>query len=506
MLFNSYTFLLLFLPLTVAVFLLLRRAPYRVAVCWLVAMSLVYYGWWNPSDLWIIGASCVGNFFFGRFLAGHKGSATGKGMLALGVIANLSLLGYYKYAGLFAKTLAALGGESSGFAAIALPLGISFFTFQQVAYLVDAFRGETEEYHFTDYLLFVTFFPQLVAGPIVHHQEMMPQFRKPWTGWHRHLPIAIGFLAIGMFKKVVIADNAALVANPLFHFAAHGDRPLTIIEAWTAATSYGLQIYFDFSGYSDMAIGAARLFGIRLPVNFASPYKSGSVTEFWRRWHITLSRFLRDYLYIPLGGNRRGKIRRYGNLLLTMLLGGLWHGAGWTFLIWGGLHGLFLCIHHGWAAFCKKAGRAPLPRPLGVALTFIAVMAAWVPFRAGNLELASTGTTTAALDATRSILASMFGFEGFAGWPEKANRIVATAAPLRLLPALLACWLMPNTQEIFRRYRPALFDHPRDTPPRYPNRRYQWRPTWPFALALLLLIAVVGLQFDKVSEFIYFQF
>jgi D-alanyl-lipoteichoic acid acyltransferase DltB (MBOAT superfamily) len=506
LLFNSYTFLIAFLPLVVVGFLLLRQAPYRAGVCWLVLASLVYYGWWNPADLWVIGASCVANFFFGRHLAGHRRSAAGKAMLTLGVTANLILLGWFKYSGLFAKTLAALGGDPGSFVALALPLGLSFFTFQQIAYLVDAFRGETEEYHFTDYLLFVTFFPQLVAGPIVHHREMMPQFRQPWTGWHRHLPVAIGFLAIGLFKKVVIADNAALVANPLFHFAAHGDRPLTIVEAWIAATSYGLQIYFDFSGYSDMAIGAARLFGIRLPVNFHSPYKAASVIDFWRRWHITLSRFLRDYLYIPLGGSRCGKVRRYGNLLLTMLIGGFWHGAGWTFLLWGGLHGLYLCINHGWRWLRQNLAAPTIPKPLGVALTFVAVIVAWVPFRAGNFELAPGGSAADAWAATRSILGPMFGFAGFEGWPAKANRIVATAEPLRLLPALLACWLLPNTQEIFRRYRPAQFPDRREMPPRSPNRRYHWRPTWPFALATVLLGVVIGLEFDKVSEFIYFQF
>jgi D-alanyl-lipoteichoic acid acyltransferase DltB (MBOAT superfamily) len=506
LLFNSYTFLLAFLPLVVAGFLLLRRASYRGAVCWLVLASLVYYGWWNPADLWVIGGSCVANFLLGRHLAARRKSAAGRVVLGLGVAANLTLLGWYKYSGLFAKSLAALTGGEPSFAALALPLGISFFTFQQLAYLVDAWRGETEEYHFTDYLLFVTFFPQLVAGPIVHHREMMPQFRRRWTGWHRHLPVAIGFLAIGMFKKVVIADNAALVANPLFKFAAEGDRALTILEAWTAALSYGVQIYFDFSGYSDMAIGAARLFGIRLPVNFHSPYKAASVIDFWRRWHITLSRFLRDYLYIPLGGGRCGKVRRYGNLLLTMLLGGLWHGAGWTFLLWGGLHGLYLCLNHGWRWLSERARLPTLPRPLAVALTFVAVMAAWVPFRAGNLELDPGGTTTAALGATKSILASMFGLQGFAGWPEKANRIVATAEPLRLLPALLACWLLPNTQEIFRRYRPVQWVSRRETLPRFPNRRWHWRPTPLSALALIVLAVVVGLQFDKVSEFIYFQF
>ncbi len=515
MLFNSYTFLVLFLPLVVLGHLLLRRAPYRVGLAWLVLMSLVYFGWWkpDPAEPWspkyllLILGSCLGNFFFGRFLAGHRHRSGGRLVLGLGVAANLALLGYFKYAGLFAKTLAFLTGGGVSFPEVILPLGISFFTFQQIAYLVDAWRGETEEYHITDYLLFVTFFPQLIAGPIVHHREMMPQFRRgAGIGWQRHFPVALGFLAVGLFKKVVIADHCALTANALFEGAALGERPLTMAEGWTAAIGYTLQIYFDFSGYSDMAIGCARLFGIRLPFNFHSPYRATSIIDFWRRWHITLSRFLRDYLYIPLGGNRRGPARRYANLLVTMLLGGLWHGAGWTYLLWGGLHGLYLCANHGWNHLRRARGLPRIPAPLAGALTFLAVVVAWVPFRAGGFELDPRGTTGDALAATRSILASMFGLNGFGGWPDKAHRLAESAAPLRLIPPLLLCWLLPNTQQLFRRYRPGLPDQLPDLLPRFPNRRWHWRPTWFWALATLALILATAANFDKVSEFIYFQF
>lgn len=273
MLFNSYIYLLLFLPIVLIGFHLLRRAPFRVAIGWLVMMSLVYYAWWKPPGeewtpryLFLILASCMGNFFFGRFLSRHGGQRSGRVALGLGVSANLFLLGYYKYAGLFDKTLAALTGSGLDLPAIVLPLGISFFTFQQVAYLVDAFRGETEEYHFTDYLLFVTFFPQLIAGPIVHHREMLPQFVRQQGRGLRAIDLDIGvtFLALGLFKKVVMADYLARTASPIFDLAAEGSRQLTMAEAWAGSLAYTLQIYFDFSGYSDMAIGSARLFGAHL--------------------------------------------------------------------------------------------------------------------------------------------------------------------------------------------------------------------------------------------------
>lgn len=512
MLFNSYTFLLLFLPLVLGGFLLLRPFSYRLTVFWLGLASLAYYGYWNPdpgapwSPQWLglILSSCVFNFLIGRHLSRNTGSSQRKSpILILGVAANLGLLGVFKYAGLFAKTAQWLGATGMPVPALTLPLGISFFTFQQIAYLIDAARGETEEYHFTDYLLFVSFFPQLIAGPIVHHKEMMPQFRmRKSAGWHRHLPVGFGIFAIGLFKKVVVADPCAAIANPLFAAAAaEGGRALTMGEAWTAAVAYSMQIYFDFSGYSDMAIGAARLFGIRLPLNFHSPYKASSIIDFWRRWHMTLSRFLRDYLYIPLGGNKHGSSRRYLNLMATMLLGGLWHGAGWTYVLWGGLHGGYLCLNHGWNHLKKKFLLPCLPKPLAVGFTFLAVIIAWIPFRAGNFELDPSGTTSDALRAIRSIFSSMFGFYGFEALPDKAQRVIASRDPLLVLIPAIACWILPNTQQIFARYRPTITHITRPA-----NRWWQWRPTISFAIATVVLLIVIGLHFDKVSEFIYFQF
>ena len=298
MLFNSYTFLVLFLPLTLVVFQLLRRGSQRMAMGWLVLMSLVYYGWWNPdpSKPWtpfyliLICTSCTINFGIGRYLAAHTFTAKGRLILGLGLTANLGVLFYYKYIGLFERTMEALTLGKFSIPDVVLPLGLSFFTFQKIAFLVDAYRGKTSRYNFLDFLLFVTFFPQLIAGPIVHHNEIMPQIQRTVSPSRRSVDLSVGIslFAMGLFKKVVIADNLAMVANPLFGaVAAAGGRDLTILEAWAAAISYSLQLYFDFSGYSDMAIGAARMFGIKLPLNFHSPYKATSIVDFWRRWHIT---------------------------------------------------------------------------------------------------------------------------------------------------------------------------------------------------------------------------
>ncbi|BCX49869.1 alginate O-acetylation protein [Haloferula helveola] len=516
MIFNSYTFLLLFLPLTLLGFHLVAKRKVRVGFAWLVLMSLVYYGWWNPnpdepwSPWWLslILGSSVANFFFGRAISRNRGAPPGKVTLIVGVVANLGVLAWFKYAGLFAKTLAALTGAGLTLPDIILPLGISFFTFQQIAYLVDAWRGETEEYHFTDYLLFVTFFPQLIAGPIVHHKEMLPQFQKGRYNSQRWVNFSVGItiLIAGLFKKVVLADNFAAIATRLFSLAATGERDMTVGEAWAAATTYGLQIYFDFSGYSDMAIGAARLFGIRLPLNFHSPYKATSVVDFWRRWHMTLSRFLRDYLYIAIGGNRCGKVRRYANLMITMALGGLWHGAGWTFLLWGVLHGIYLCANHAWFALRKAMNWPALPKPLAIALTFIAVLVAWVPFRAGNFELGPNGSTEAALRATRSVLASMFGLNGFEGWPDRSAMMVKDSHAIRAVLCVLLVWLLPNTQQWMRRYQPALGVGSMPGGMLGQRRWWQWRPTPMWAIFLILLLAGTIYQFDKLSEFIYFQF
>jgi len=516
MIFNSYTFLLLFLPITLLGFHLMGTRNLRTGFYWLVVMSLVYYGWWNPnpdqpwSPWWLalILGSSVGNYLFGRFISGHQASASGKTALILGVVANLGVLGYFKYAGLFAKTLEALTGNGLDLPSVILPLGISFFTFQQVAYLVDAWRGETKEYHFVDYLLFVTFFPQLIAGPIVHHKEMLPQFQKGRYNSHRWVNFATGLtiLLAGLFKKVVLADNFAPIASRLFTMATTGERDLTMGEAWAASTSYALQIYFDFSGYSDMAIGAARLFGIRLPLNFHSPYKATSVVDFWRRWHMTLSRFLRDYLYITLGGNRCGKVRRYTNLLITMALGGLWHGAGWTFLLWGILHGAYLCINHAWFALRKAMSWPALPKPIAILLTFVAILVAWVPFRAGNFELGPAGSTAKALEATRSILSSMFGLNGFELWPDRSAMAVKDSHAFRAVMCVLLVWCLPNTQQWMRRYQPGLGLSRLPGGQLGKRHWWQWRPTGWWATFTILLLAGTIYQFDKLSEFIYFQF
>ena len=338
MLFSSYIFLFVFLPVTLSGFCLLARfmGP-KPAKLWLTMSSLVFYGWWNPVYVLLIVASMLFNFWFGRQIGRAVGAGRSGGLLLFwGVTANLLLLGYYKYANFFVGNVNVLCGTHWSLGRILLPLGISFFTFTQIAYLVDASRGVVCEYDLGDFLLFITFFPHLIAGPIIHHSEMMPQFRESKT-YHfqwENLAVGLGIFSIGLFKKVVIADGLSPHVADVFGAAAAGNS-LYGTDAWAGVLSYTFQIYFDFSGYSDMAIALARMFGIILPLNFNSPYKAVNIIEFWRRWHMTLSRFLRDYLYIPLGGNRHGKFRRYLNLILTMGIGGLWHGAAWTFVLWG---------------------------------------------------------------------------------------------------------------------------------------------------------------------------
>jgi alginate O-acetyltransferase complex protein AlgI len=419
--------------------------------------------------------------------------------MIFGVAVNLAALGWFKYANFMLDSVNAVADTGWRLPAILLPVGISFFTFQQVAYLVDAWRGETGEFGLVDYTLFVTFFPQLIAGPIVHHREMLPQFARKGDGLLRSRDIAIGLtiLAVGLFKKVVIADRVALHATPVFRAADAGFAP-SFGDAWAGTLCYAMQIYFDFSGYSDMAIGLGRLFGIRIPLNFHSPYKAASIVDFWRRWHMTLSRFLRDYLYVPLGGNRRGPARRYVNLVATMGLGGLWHGAGWTFLAWGLLHGAYLCVNHAWNAAAERLGipasGAGRPRRLAaVLLTFLAVCVAWVFFRAGSFAGAGR------------ILAGMAGSHGFGG-----AEITGGGRGLRLAALLLlAVWLLPNTQQWMRRFRPA-FEHSRgerhwarDDEPLW---RIRWRPSAAWGILVAAMAALAVAQMARATEFIYYQF
>ena len=345
MLFNSYEYILLFLPVTAVLYLLLSRLGLaRQATLLLILGSLYFYASWRLDFLPLLLDSIVFNYLLGRRLSDHAHRR--RGLLALGILANVLLLGVFKYSDFLIDTLNRLMDSGLAPLGLTLPLAISFFTFQQIAYLVDSYRGATREYDFTRYALFVTFFPQLIAGPIVHHSEMMPQFanRENRRINHQNIAQGITIFCIGLFKKVMIADYFAGIATPGF------DQPevLSFFEAWATSLSYSLQLYFDFSGYTDMAIGSALLFNIRLPVNFDSPYKARNIQDFWRRWHITLSRFLRDYIYIPLGGNRGSPVTTGRNLMLTFLIGGLWHGAGWAFIFWGFLHGAAIIMQRIW--------------------------------------------------------------------------------------------------------------------------------------------------------------
>ncbi len=378
MLFNSYEFIFIFLPFTFFIyFYLLNRRLISGAKGFLVFSSLFFYSWWNMAYLPLILTSMLFNYVIGNSLNENfkKIKVTKKFLLSFAIIANLSLLGYFKYSDFFLTNVNTIFDSNMSLLHFALPLAISFFTFQQIAYLVDSYRGETAEYDFLNYSLFVTFFPQLIAGPIVHHSEMMPQFASKWNLAKNYKNVATGLFifSIGLFKKVVIADTFAIWATNGFDKVA----VLNLLEAWATSLSYTFQLYFDFSGYTDMAIGAALLFNIKLPANFNSPYKATSVQDFWRRWHITLSRFLKDYIYVPLGGSRKGNLRTYTNLMATFILGGIWHGAGWTFVFWGFLHGVALVINH-----ISKSIGLKLPTLLAWFITFNFINASWIFFRA----------------------------------------------------------------------------------------------------------------------------
>ena len=483
MLFNSYEFIFLFLPLSFFIyFFLLQKRLITGAKGFLVFASLFFYSWWNVAYLPLILSSMLFNYVIGNSLNEnfkkvriHKST-----LLAFGIIANLALLGYFKYSDFFIENFNLAFDGSMPLLHLALPLAISFFTFQQIAYLVDSYRGETAEYDFLNYALFVTFFPQLIAGPIVHHAEMMPQFASKWNLVKNYKNIAAGLFifSIGLFKKVVIADAFARWATAGFDYA----ETLNLLEAWATSLSYTFQLYFDFSGYTDMAIGTALLFNIKLPINFNSPYKALDIQDFWRRWHITLSRFLRDYIYIPLGGNRNGSFRTYNNLLATFILGGIWHGAGWTFVFWGFLHGMALVIHRFW----KNLGFT-MPKFLAWFITFNFINIAWVFFRAKEWE-----------DAIK-VLAGMLGQSGVL-LPEKLAPYLssynfnfsevythigaASQTTLYIILAFIVTAAFPNTMELRKRFA-------------Y-NRK--WMTFYVFVTGYALL------SLNQMSEFIYFNF
>jgi D-alanyl-lipoteichoic acid acyltransferase DltB (MBOAT superfamily) len=492
MLFNSHEFIFLFLPIVLAGFFVSARVASRIAALWLALASLFFYGWWNPAFVGLLVASIAFNYTVGRAI-GHGGDGWRRPapLLAFGVTANLGLLGYFKYTNFFISVVNAAAGPTWPLADIVLPLGVSFFTFTQIAYLVDVRRGKAREYNFVHYLLFVTYFPHLIAGPVLHHAEMMPQFARASTYSPRAENFSVGLtvFVIGLFKKVILADTFGAFADSVF--AAPGQQAaVAVTDAWGGALAYTFQLYFDFSGYSDMAIGLSLLFGIKLPLNFASPYKAVNIIEFWRRWHMTLSRFLRDYLYIPLGGSRKGPLRRYINVLVTMLLGGLWHGAGWTFVVWGGLHGLYLVINHGWHDLRRRLGQdvdAPLSWPLhaaSVALTFVAVVLGWVVFRADSLS-----TALALLGAMVGVTTAV-----------PAQELLTPSTWMWIAAGLGIVWGAPNTQELMADYAPALDASATQTV------RWRWSPTPATALVVLALALVSLVHLSRESAFLYFQF
>ncbi|MEO8738338.1 MAG: MBOAT family protein [Casimicrobiaceae bacterium] len=518
MLFNSFPFIFAFLPVALVGFFGLARISDRLAAGWLTLASLLFYGWWDPRYIALLFASIGVNFALGSRIVRLRESRephASRAWLTLAIVANLALLAYFKYTIFFLENLQAFTGHAGPLPDIVLPLGISFFTFTQIAFLVDAHRGSAREYNFMHYALFVTWFPHLIAGPILHHREMMPQFQQPATyrlDWE-NIAVGLTMFIIGLFKKTVIADDLAGFATPAFDAAAAG-ASLTLLEAWGAALAYTFQIYFDFSGYTDMALGASRMFGIVLPLNFRSPYKARSIIDFWRRWHITLSRFLRDYVYISLGGNRRSSARRYVNLLATMLIGGLWHGAAWTFVAWGALHGVYLMVNHGWRWLRRRFDVVALPGGgvLAAITTFFAVVVAWVFFRAPDFATAlgilsgMTGAHGIVLplqwQPAAGVAASWLSGHGIE-FRQLAhfNRVTQMNW---LVFLLVFCQVAPNTQQLLAAYRPALLT------PGYGelgNAGFlAWRPNVAWLLALAMMGWFGVLSIHRYSEFIYFRF
>jgi len=528
MLFNSYAFIFVYLPVVLAGFFWLARFSHAFAAGWLALASLFFYGYWNPAYIGLLLGSIACNYTFGLWLAkaGVRGEVRRrKQLLVVAIAANLALLGYYKYANFFVGSVNGVAGTSWSLGEIILPLGISFFTFTQIAFLVDTYQGKVKEYSFIHYLLFVTYFPHLIAGPVLHHKEMMPQFAHASTYRFSYENMAVGLTIffIGLFKKIVLADGIATYVGPVFDAPAAGMQ-LTFIEAWGGALCYTLQLYFDFSGYSDMAIGLSRLFGVVLPLNFHSPYKSASIIDFWQRWHISLTRYIKEYLYTPvtLIGTRIGFGKPapleilYSLVIPTLaifLVVGLWHGADWNYVLFGGMHGVLLVINHLWRKrrFWLRDKKAPPGRfahALAWAATFFSVALTFVMFR-------SDGIATA-----MAIYKGALGFNGFVlpdAWLVKwgvfghwleahgvafgaTNDLIMGGAINWIWMLMLVVLLAPNTQQIMQHYRPAL------GVPSMTATRLAWRPTFGAAACIWLLGFVALINLDKQSVFLYFQF
>ncbi|RZL45709.1 MAG: MBOAT family protein [Variovorax sp.] len=496
MLFNSYAFIFFYFPIVLVGFFLIGRRNARAAAGFLALASLFFYGWWSIKALPLLLASICFNYWMGLQLTPQPGrsDATRKRWLIAALVINLGVLAVFKYADFFLVNVNAglteAGIKPLPLLQVALPIGISFYTFTQIAFLVDCWQGKVQERRFVPYVLFVTYFPHLIAGPVLHHKQMMPQFANPAT--YRidpdKLALGIAIFTFGLAKKLLIADRLGQYADMMFNGVHTGVLP-SLYTAWLGVLAYTLQIYFDFSGYSDMAVGLSLCMGVQLPLNFRSPYKSTSIIEFWRRWHISLSTFLRDYLYVPLGGNRKGEARRYINLFLTMLLGGLWHGAAWTFVIWGALHGAFLMVNHLWNAKVRRGRPASAwTRVPAWLLTFLCVMIAWVVFRAESM--------TAAIAIYKGML-------GLHGTPLSA--FSEFTVPFRkpeffqtLLVGMIVCLALPPTISL-ERWIPL--------PGAVANRPTLARIV-PVATALgtVVLLGLCVSRLGTYSPFLYFQF
>ncbi|MFS0864985.1 MBOAT family O-acyltransferase [Fredinandcohnia sp. 179-A 10B2 NHS] len=485
MLFNSYTFIFYFLPVVFVVYFLLNKTKKTIfSRIWLVASSLFFYSWWNIAYLPLIVGSLVGNYIIGQRLPIIESISGKKKLLTIGIILNVLLLGYFKYYDFFLSNVNLAFKSDFPLLELALPLAISFFTFQQIAYLVDAYRGETKGYNFINYALFVTFFPQLIAGPIVHHAEVMGQFDDPAKKRINLNNISKGLFIffIGLFKKVVIADTFAVWATNGFDDSIS----LTFFDGWLTSLSYTFQLYFDFSGYCDMAIGAALMFNIVLPINFNSPYKALNIQDFWRRWHMTLNRFLTNYLYIPLGGSRKGKVRTYINILIIFFVSGLWHGAGWTFVFWGLLHGFASMINRFW----KNRG-FKLPTIVAWFITFQLVNFAWVFFRANTWS-----------DAIK-VLKGMFGFNGIA-LPDAMQQVINMVSPIQIAFSQAFLFNTITTVQVAVFVILGLF-----VVVRMKNSvelMNELQGEWKYVIWASVATVVSILSLNRVSEFLYFNF
>ncbi|MDP9813437.1 D-alanyl-lipoteichoic acid acyltransferase DltB (MBOAT superfamily) [Rhizobium tibeticum] len=504
MLFNSREFLFAFLPATLLLtYLGLRLGGRAAGILTLTGASFFFYGWWDYRALSVIIMSIAFNFSLANAIAQRSDARQRRGLLWTGVIGNLGLLGYFKYANFAVENLQALLGLSVGAMHIVLPLAISFYTFQQIAFLVDTYDGKVSRTPFRDYLISVVFFPHLIAGPLLHYRDIIAQFERKFSvGWAT-ISVGLPIFIVGLAKKVAIADPIAQFVSPLYAKAVSG--PLDFASAWAAALGYTAQLYFDFSGYSDMAIGIAVMFGIALPINFLSPYKATSIIEFWRRWHITLSNFLRDYIYFRLGGGRVGEVRRYLNLMIVMALGGLWHGAAWTFVFWGFLHGSYLVVNHLWRSHVSsRLGWVnDVLAPAYLALTFIVVVIGWVFFRAEDFTAASH--VLVGMFSLRNIglpveLQQVFGVPAWSGiaWGVGLSFSDFSAFWVFVLLAYLIISFAPNTAEIFGLDGANV--------PVVKSSGHRSSSFAVGATTALIWIACFGIFSAAPSEFLYFKF